>query len=414
MNIIEHTINSYKENKSAATFKKLLLKMQIIEIFYREGQKTISELCEVTNNSIPTLTAVLNEFVNAGWIRNFGIGKSKGGRRPSLYGLNPEAGYIVGVELSRDFTRMCVFNLANQNLNKPTEISEGLNITDKILPVLKQEATKLLIQNKIKNDQIIGYGITIPGLIDIRKGVSYSYPQLGSDNLNKLFSNLFGRPSYVEHDTKSMVLGEAWFGQAKNMSNVLFLNIGTAIGMGMIINGKLYHGHSGFSGEFGHIQMIPGGELCYCGRIGCLETVASGTALVKKAVNQIGQGKHSLISKLVNDNLQEVKLASIVEAMKQGDQFALELLEDASDYLARGISTLLHLFNPETIIIGGDMAEAGELLLNTIQQKLNKYVMVQIKKDSKLVLSDLHQKAGLLGAIPVVMSNAFQIPQELI
>jgi predicted NBD/HSP70 family sugar kinase len=160
--------------------------------------------------------------------------------------------------------------------------------------------------------------------------------------------------------------------------------------------------------------MIPKGELCYCGRIGCLETVASGNALVKKAITQIKQGKHSLINKIVNGNIEEIKLSSIINAMQLGDQFSLELLEEAGDYIARGISTLLHLFNPEAIIIGGDMAEAGDLLLNTLQQKLNKYVMVQIKKDSKVILSELHQKAGLLGAIPVVMSNRFLGYQELL
>ncbi|MGE0089334.1 MAG: ROK family protein [Bacteroidales bacterium] len=414
MNIIDHTLNLYKENKSAASYKKLLLKMQIIELFYKDGQKAISDLCEVTNNSIPTLTAVLNELAESGWIKNYGVGESKGGRRPTMYGLNSDAGYIVGIELSRDFTRMCVFNLANECLHIPVEISEGLDTIKDILPLLKYETAKLLEQTGILNEQVMGYGITIPGLIDIRQGISYSYPQLGSDNLNTIFSNLLERPSFVEHDTKSMVLGEAWFGQAKKMANVLFLNIGSCIGMGIIINGKLYHGHSGFSGEFGHIQMIPKGELCYCGRIGCLETVASGNALVKKAITQIKQGKHSLLTKIVNGNYEEIKLSTIIKAMQHGDQFSLELLEEAGDYIARGISTLLHLFNPEAIIIGGDMAEAGDLLLNILQQKLNKYVMVQIKKDSKLILSDLHQTAGLLGAIPVVMSNRFLNYQEML
>lgn len=414
MNIIDDSISSYKENKTAASYKKLMLKMQIIELFYKDGQKAISDLCDVTNNSIPTLTAVLNELTESGWINNHGVGESKGGRRPTMYGLNSAAGYVVCIELSRDFTRMCVFNLANESLHIPVEISEGLDTTKDILSVLKSKTTTLLEQTGIKNEQVMGYGITIPGLIDIRKGVSYSYPQLGSDNLNTIFSDLLGRPSFVEHDTKSMVLGEAWFGQAKKMSNVLFLNIGSCIGMGIIINGKLYHGHSGFSGEFGHIQMIPKGELCYCGRIGCLETVASGNALVKKAITQIKQGKHSLVTKIVNGNYEEIKLSTIINAMQHGDQFSLELLEEASDYIARGISTLLHLFNPEAIILGGDMAEAGDLLLNTLQQKLNKYVMVQIKKDSKLILSELHQTAGLLGAIPVVMSNRFLNYQELL
>ncbi|OFX88041.1 MAG: hypothetical protein A2W99_11190 [Bacteroidetes bacterium GWF2_33_16] len=413
MNIVDHIINSYKENKSAASYKKFLLKLHLARIFYKEGQKAISELCDETNNSIPSLTAVLNELTEAGWVQNFGSGESKGGRKPALFGLNPDAGYIMAIEISRDYCRLSIFNMLNQSLGELVEIDKGLDTAADILLLLKKESSKLLKSRKIKNEQIIGYGITIPGLIDIRKGISYSYPQLGSGNLNTMFTRLFGRPAFVEHDTKSMVLGESWFGLAQRMSNVLFLNIGSGIGMGIIINGNLYHGHSGFSGEFGHIQMIQGGELCYCGKNGCLETVASGTTIVRKAIAEIEKGKSSIISNQVNNVMQDIKLITIITAAKQGDQFALELLEEASEYIARGISTILHLFNPEAVIIGGEMAEAEDLILNTIRQKLNKYAMFQLKKDTQIILSVLHQKSGLLGAIPVVMSNIFVVPKDL-
>jgi N-acetylglucosamine repressor len=169
MNIIDHIINSYSENKSAASYKKFLLKLKLAEILYKEGQKTISELCDATNNSIPSLTAVLNELAHAGWIINYGIGESRGGRKPAMYGLNPGAGFIMGIELSRDFSRLCIFNLFNQSLGDLIEINEGLDTTKEILSVLKRESGKLLKKQGIKNEQVIGYGITIPGLIDIKR-----------------------------------------------------------------------------------------------------------------------------------------------------------------------------------------------------------------------------------------------------
>lgn len=414
MNIVDHTLSSFQKSNNAASYKKLLLKMQLVEIFYKEGLKTISELCDITKNSIPSMTVVLNELADAGWIKNYGIGESKGGRKPSLYGLDPLSGYIVGIDLSRSYTRICIFNMFNESIGGIKEVNKGLDTSKDILEILKKETSELLTLQNIKNEQVIGYGIAIPGLIDIRKGVSYSYTQFGSGNLNSIFTELFDRPAYVEHDTKSMVLGEAWFGQAKNTSNALFLNIGEAIGLGMILNGKLYQGHSGFSGEFGHIQMVSDGVLCYCGKVGCLETVASGKALVKKSIVGIGDGKSSLISKLTNNLIQEIKLDTIINSALQGDQFALELFEEASEYLAKGISTLIHLFNPEIIIIGGDMSCAGSLLIDLLRHKINKYTMIKLKQDTQLVLSELSEKAGLLGAIPVVMSNAFVIPTHLV
>jgi N-acetylglucosamine repressor len=389
----------------APNFKKLLLKKQLIDIFYKEGRKSISDLCEATTNSIPTMANLMNELSTDGWVINYGMGKSKGGRKPAIYGLNPNAGYIVGIELSRRYTRMSIFNLTNEYVGDTSEINEGLDTSEKILTRVKESVNNLLKINKINNEQVLGYGVTIPGLIDRKKGLNYSFPQLGGKSLSKIFRDLLERPAFIEHDTKAMAVGESWFGLAKDKNDVLFINIGSGIGLGMIMNGELYQGHSGFSGEFGHIQMVPDGELCYCGKIGCLETVASGTALVKKSRKLITDGKHSIIRSMVK-NIDDITLKTIIDAANSGDQFAIELLEEAGEYLAKGMSVLIHLFNPEAIIIGGEMAEAGHLITDPVQQKLNKYTMLRLKQDTQILLSELKERAGLMGILPVVVSNA--------
>ena len=385
--------------------KKLLLKKHVIDIFYKEGMKTISELCEVTNNSIPSITNIMNELSAEGLVKNFGIGKSKGGRKPAIFGLSPDAGMIVSIEISRKFSRLAIFNLHNEQIGKILEIPFGLENTENILSILKKESDTLLSTNKIRKNSLLGYGITIPGLIDIKKGISYSYPQFGDRPISETFEELFGLSSFIEHDTKAMAMGEAWFGYARDKSNVLFINIGSGIGLGIFINGELYHGNSGFSGEFGHIQMNPEGELCYCGKIGCLETIASGTALVKKSQMKIKNGKSSIISKLVDGDIEKINLKTIIDAANNGDLFAIELIEEAGEYLAKGISILIHLFNPEAIIIGGEIAEAGNLITDPIRQKLNKYTMLRLKQDTRIVQSELKEKAGLMGTIPMVVNK---------
>lgn len=392
--------------------KKHLFKKQVLEIFYKEGQKTIAELCEATNNSIPSIANILNELSEEGLVNNFGIGASKGGRKPSMYGLNPDAGQIVSIELSRRFTRIGLFNLHNEQIGEILDLNHGLEGSDNLLEILKKESEALLKKNKIDSTTLMGYGITIPGLIDIKKGISYSYPQFGERPIAETFEKLFHAPAYIEHDTKAMAVGEAWFGYARNKSNVLFINIGSGIGLGIIIDGKLYHGNSGFCGEFGHIQMNPEGELCYCGKIGCLETIASGTALVKKSQEKIRAGKNSIISKIVDNNTEKIKLRNILDAANSGDLFAIELIEEAGEYLAKGISMLVHLFNPEAIIIGGEMSEAGNLITEPIQQKLNKYAMLRLKQDTSIVLSELKEKAGLMGTLPMVVNKTFELKYE--
>jgi N-acetylglucosamine repressor len=401
-----------EEKVNGPNFKKYLLKKTALEILYRQGHQTIADLCEATNNSIPTITNLMNELSAEGWVNNFGIGQSKGGRKPVLYGINPDYGYIFGIDLSRQFTRLCIFNLQNEQIGELVEIPHGLDTNDDILSVLKLEVSKVLKENRIKNEKILGYGIAIPGLIDIKKDVSYSYKQFGELPLRDTFSQLLGRPSFIEHDTKIMVLGELWFGLAKKFRNVLFVNIGSGIGLSMILNGELYHGHSGFSGEFGHIQMDVDGELCYCGKIGCLETIASGSALVKRAQKKIAEGKNTIISKLAKTQEGEINQRTIIEAAHLGDQFAIELLEEAGEVLAKGISILIHLFNPEAIIIGGQMAEAENLIKDPIYQKLSKYTMLRLKQDTQILVSELKKKARLMGTLPVVMTRVFDFDTD--
>ncbi len=377
----------------------------MLEILYKEGDKTIAELCEITNNSTPTLTNIMNELSKSGWVHHSGIGESKGGRKPALFDLNSNAGYSMGVELSRKYVRFGLFDLHNKSVGEIFEINEGIDTHNDIFHVLKREVDAFLNSMSIKPSQLLGYGITIPGLINIRKGISYSYPQFDNKNLSDFFEELLGAPAFIEHDTKAMALGELWFGLAKEKKNVLLINIGSGIGLGQIINGELYHGHSGFAGEFGHIQMIPDGELCYCGKIGCLETISSGTALVKKAITDLKKGKSSMIAKLVDNHFEKIKLHVIVKAAMSGDQFAIELIEEAGEYLAKGISILIHLFNPEAIIIAGEMAGANHLITDPVRQKLNKYTMQLLKNDTEILLTELKEKSGMMGILPIIVNH---------
>ncbi len=390
---------------TSQNIKKTLLTRQVIDIFYKEGLKTIAELCDATNNSIPSMANIMNELSDKGLVKNFGIGESKGGRKPSLYGLNPEAGFIVSIELSRKYTRIGIFNLRNEPVTEIVELNTGIDTGDDIFTFLKKESDSLLKKYTLEQKSVIGYGITLTGLIDIKRGISLSYPQFKDKPLEDVFRDIFKKPVYIEHDTKAMALGESWFGLAKEKSNVLLINIGSGIGLGIIINGEIYHGNSGFSGEFGHIQMDPEGELCYCGKIGCLETIASGTAMVKKSQQMIRNGKSTIITKLVEEDIDKIKLRDIINAANNGDLFAIELIEEAGEYLAKGMSILIHLFNPEMIIIGGEIAEAGNLITDPVQQKLNKYTMLRLKQDTTIMLSELKEKAGLMGTLPIVVNN---------
>lgn len=392
--------------KSAGS-KKNSLKLLILKELYLNGCKSIPELSKKIHLSTPTITRAIDELIGNGFLIEEGIGNSSGGRRPSLYGLNPSARYVLGIDISRFYISLGLFDFNNQPVTEIKIVPDGLETTNDILSVLRDHVKEFIKETGIDEKKLIGIGIALPGLIDLNTGISYSY--LKDDQpASKQFENILGHPVFVENDTTVMALGEQAFGLAQGKQNVLCLNIGSGIGLGLILNGKLYKGTSGYAGEFGHIQVDPDGELCYCGKIGCLETLASGKTLIKKARKAIENGANSSISKIIGNDTSKIKIETLLQAAQQGDQFAISSLSDIGEHLGRGIAVLIHLFNPELIIIGGEMTKADNYIIDPIQQNLNKFTIAKIRRDAQIVISGLGKNAGLMGAVALVMEKVFQ------
>ena len=396
-----------QEDFNPNVFKKVSLKKMILEIIYRQGSKSIPELGRIVQMSIPTVTRAVVQMVKEGYILDEGIGASSGGRKPYLYGLNPTSCYVLGIDISRYFVRMCIYNMHNQPATEIKLLNEGLETTTDILKVIHQGAMDLIRSSGIIKEKILGVGIALPGLIDIRTGISYSYLHSEDKPASALFEELFHLPVFVEHDTRSMALGELAFGMAKGKQNVICLNIGSGISISMILNGQLYRGNSGFAGEFGHIQMDPEGQLCYCGKIGCLETLASGTTMIRKVKKELEAGATSIIRKLVDNDLSKISSGVILDAAHKGDQFAIGHLAQIGEQLGKGIAILIHLFNPELIIICGELSKADNYLTDPIQQNINKYTIAKIRKDTQIITSELGENAGIMGTVALVMDKIF-------
>jgi N-acetylglucosamine repressor len=387
--------------------KKNGLKLLIVKELYQNSRKSIPELSKIIHMSTPTITRAIDELIENGFLIEEGIGTSSGGRRPNLFGLNPSARYVLGVDISRNHIRLGLFNFSNQPVVPIKVIDEGLEVSKDFMKSLKDSVNDFISESGIDKTKLMGIGIALPGLIDLHTGISYSYLQDEKPAAIQ-FENIFDYPVFVENDTKVMALGEQAFGLAQGKQNVLCLNIGSGIGLGMILNGQLYKGNSGFSGEFGHIQVDPDGQLCYCGKIGCLETLASGTTMIKRARKEIGDGAASVIRTMVGSDLNRITIETVLQAAQRGDQFAIGLLASIGEHLGRGIAVLIHLFNPELIIIGGELTKAENYIVDPIQQNLNKYTIAKIRRDAQIITSDLGQKAGLMGTVAMVMNKVFQ------
>lgn len=397
---------SDSEKLSDFGFKKYLYKKIILKLLYQKGQLSNPEICRLTNMSSPSVQKLLRELAADGLVREEGVGPSYGGRKPALFGIKPDARYLLGIKIGQNSSQVAVFNMKNELCSDIHTFARPLQSTIDFINQLSDFSNEIYIKQVSEPEKLLGIGLAIPGLTDPEKGISHSYFRDLDDSVQHLFESRFSRPVFMDNDARVMTVGELEFGAARKKSHVLCLNIGSGIGMGIILDGRLYRGNSGFAGEFGHIKMIEDGELCICGKRGCLETVASGRALEKKARKEISAGKISGIRSMI-DTADEITVNTVIKAARQGDQYSIDLLQELGEYLGRGLAILIHVFNPEAIIIGGQLAKADQFIIDPIQQSLNRYTIPQIKSDTLITTSGLGEQAAVWGAMALAMRNIF-------
>jgi len=391
--------------------RKHIQKLKIVKHLYVKGAKTNADICSRFGISSPTSIAILNELVAEGLVEKQGRGKSLGGRKPELYGLRDGSLFVLSIHVEQFKTRMAIFDNNNQIINGVHTFAIELTPDLGALPQLHARAQELIAASGIELKKLVGVGISMPGLVDSKEGNNHTYllTAEGSESLQQLLEKQFGKPVFLQNDAKSAALAEYRFGLAHGLRDVLVLSMDWGIGMGVILDGKLRSGASGFAGEFGHIPLVDGGALCHCGKRGCLETVASGSAIVRIAKAGIQAGQHTLL----RQHVAHLEPEHVYEAAHHGDQFAINTLAEVGTNLGKGIAILTQLFNPELIILGGAVAQAKQFILPNIQQAINTYCMAQLRERTSLVVSELGKNAVILGSVATVMENIFESYLEL-
>jgi N-acetylglucosamine repressor len=400
--------NAYLEELNNIERKKYVQKIKIIKYLYVEGAQSIANIGNRLNISLPTLTGVITELIAEGLVEKQGRGKSGGGRKPDLYGLQENSLFVLGVEMGNHETRMAIFNNEDVNVTGTQTFSIRLSKDGQAIDALCQHARELIQQSGINPDKLIGIGINMPGLVDSRAGINHTYLQVPGQSLRQVLEEKLNKPVYIENDAKSIALAEYRFGLAEGKKDVLVISIDWGLGLGMLLNGKLYSGTSGFAGEFSHIPLIENGELCHCGKQGCLETVASGRALARLAKEGIRAGKSAMLNAIVEQDADTVEPHLVIEAAMKGDQYAIHILSQVGFHLGKGIAVLIQLLNPEMIILGGRVAQANHYIITPIQQALHIYCMPQLREKTSIAVSRLGENAGLLGSVAMVMENIFE------
>ncbi len=397
-------VKDYMENlfknsglqSEAVELKKRGHQKRILRAIYFNGPLSNSELSKQIKLSTPKINSLLLELIENGLIEDLGRGNSSGGRRPNIYGIVKNSFYVIGITINVHRTIISVFNSSNIDISGPQyfpiKMQSDLNIFNRV----NEKMIEVLRKFNISRQKVLVIGIEIPGLINRKEGISKTYfPEV--PNLSEKLRAIFGIPVFFEHDTKIRTFAEQHFGLAKEKKNVLMLQADWGLGLGIVIDKKLYIGESGYSGEFGHLPIVDNGVLCSCGKQGCLETIVSANAIARMAREGIENGNSSLIKSLVNNDLSKIEISVVIQAANSGDQFAISIFNNVGHWLGRGIAYLLQIFNPELIIIGGRVADANQFILTPIQQAIQTYSNRDISNNTEIKISELGLKAGPIG-----------------
>lgn len=377
--------------------KNALLKKEIIRLYFTCGDVSITDLSEEMGLSVPTVTKLVRELIDEGFVLDFGKHGTNGGRKPNIYGVNPAAGYFIGVDIKKDIVEVGVMDFKGMMLELRTEIPFFMENSMASLEELSRIINEFIDSIPIPREKILATGLNLSGRVNSGSGYSYSYYFMEEAPLTMMLEARIGCTVFVENDSRAMAYGEYLAGVASSEKNMLFINASWGLGAGFIIDGKLFYGKSGFSGEFGHFPFFENEIICRCGKRGCLETGASGSAVHRIFMERLRGGAVSMLSDKFNAG-ENITLHDIMNALSKEDVLAIEVMEQVGHSLGKAISGLINLFNPELIVIGGTLAEAKDYLMLPLKSSINKYSLILVSKDTSIKLSKPNVKIGVIGA----------------
>lgn len=388
--------------------KNFILKKKILGICITEGSRSLADISRELNSSIPTITKLVGELIMDGYLEDMGKIDTSGGRRPSIYGLNPSAGFFAGIDINMDEVKIAVTDFKGDLVDFTTHYGFTLSNTEESFKELCRITKEFVSQIGIDTEAILAYGLSLSGRVNYQTGESFTYHLKEGGNIREFVENELKRPVFVENNSRAMTYGEFLYGQHGYKKDILFMNVSWGLGMGMVIDGKLTYGKSGFSGEIGHFPILNNNQICQCGKIGCLETGASCSVLQRMITEKLVAGRSSmLVNKFNKDRL--IDLSDIMDAIREGDILAIETVEQIGLTLGRAVAGLINLFNSELVVIGGLLSSAAEYLRLPVMTAIQKYTLSTVSRETEIKFSDLGEQAGAKGACMIARSRLLDI-----
>ncbi|MET9959214.1 ROK family transcriptional regulator [Streptomyces sp. NPDC006326] len=355
------------------------------------GSLTQAEIARSTGLSAATVSNIVRELKDGGTVEV--TDTSAGGRRARSVSLSGDAGIVIGVDFGHTHLRVAVGNLAHQVLAEeaaPLDVdaswAEGFDRAEALVG-------ELIAAIGVSREKVIGVGLGVPGPIDVESGTLGStaiLPGWAGINPRQELSQRLGVPVYVDNDANLGALGELVWGSGRGVKDLAYIKVASGVGAGLVINGQIYRGPGGTAGEIGHITLDESGPVCRCGNRGCLETFAAA-----RYVLPLLQSTHG----------PDLTMERVVELAREGDPGCRRVIADVGRHVGSGVANLCNVLNPSRVVLGGSLAEAGELVLGPIRESVGRYAIPSAARQLSVLTGSLGGRAEVLGALALVLSE---------
>lgn len=359
-----------------------------------------AQLAKKTKLTPPTVSSIVKELIEQELVKESELGESQGGRKPTMLQINNERFNIIGIDAGPEMIECVLTDLSGEILQRTSTMLAATITNERFLESLKECIYNVLQATPAGRGDVIGIGVAMHGVVDVETGTSLFAPILKLTNIpiKDVLEREFDMQVKVENDARAMALGESWFGDHGKLGSMLAVNIGHGVGAGLVIDGKLYHGASDIAGEVGHMTIDLHGTMCECGNRGCLQTFITGPAIVRRVTKE--KTDSSIYPNITGER--------IFEFAERGNKEFSELLQETGRIIGVGLTNLIHIINPEKIVLGGGVTKSEKFILPEIRNTINARALTPQAKATEIAITKLGDDATLKGAVSLLLVDLFE------
>jgi predicted NBD/HSP70 family sugar kinase len=379
----------------------------ILNLLWTEREISRAELSRRTGLSRSTVSAIVNDLLSTGLVEEARAGVSTGGRRPIMLEFQDGASLIVGIELGATHISCVLTDLRCKVIARWSALAPVRDQPKVALDKMITAVRSMLDADGVQPSQLLGIGVAVPSPVDSKRPgelLPLLVPKWQGYNIASHLEQNFSCPVFVDNDANLGALAELWWAAGPTVRNLAYIKVATGIGAGLIINGRIFRGSGGTAGEIGHTVIDSSGARCECGLNGCLTTFIGTRFLLERAANH---ARASGSTRPVPETLNE-----LVDAALNGEPNAVESIRYTGQRLGIGVANMLNLFNPDTVVLGGGIARAGDLLVGALRETLEKSSLAASTSHADIRVSGLDEWGIAVGAATLVLESALQAPAQ--